>query len=1410
MLKKAIIFFILLFAGTIFADTEVLHKSEGRIVVRLKFETPDYREGMPVPARFLNFTAQSGSRPQVRVIPQNRFTLRTPNDWPDQNVSPVVSATFARGVPLFSAQISPILSINGDEITYSTEMTVEISYSLPQSRTALARGSFFNAVASEILNPENMENTQILPRRRAPRIAGQAEFNNINARTALRFYIGDEPSSENFNEADISLGAGIYRITPDDLQSLGTEIPLSHIRLRSSNPNIAYRDSTSFAGRTQNLSVTPSIDRLINELNGLSDVPLIIRDKNGDGLFNGNDEILFYAEKIHAWIFDDWRNDWRFLFNLTDFRRYYWISVEAGAGGSNRMEKMPEISPNEGQNPQLQTIGDVFFRANRSAGLTTAADPMNGHGDNRWVWATLSERFSSIQNELFPQSFITNHVESEPARIRFFAHAAAKFASLDFNVASRNHNIVNPNSADSVGRRFESGWVEFSQASQFSLRANFTAATSRGRSGYFDFDGFDLHYRQRLSMLGFGSANRRLNFFSPPRIGASQNLLSFRISDLPTDEFRVLVRHNPRTQQTQLIDSASTLPTFEFSDLSANGFKYHIATQSAFRSVARQNMRLIEIPAPQNSGFRINDLLNINGGGRADYLIIAPEIFLQQALDLARHKFEVGRFESPRVVLLDDILRIFSGGVFSPEAIRNFLVYVQNVWGANYPDYLLLFGAGHFDAKGVNFRHPNHIPLFMSSDFDYPGTSGRTLISFPIEDFFAYTAAGMAAGRIGNLANPESQGIPTAWPQFVVGRIPVQNENEARDFLQKIRSLEGAQGDRSFWRNRSLFVADDDLVPVSGFWPQGIETSASLQHTRLSDNLANIIAQRDSTADIRKVTLFEFPRDSRNRKPQATEALINEINNGVSFVNFFGHGSFTQLADERVFDIENVSRLRNTGRYFVFMALSCVVGYFDDPARDGLSERLLRSPVGAIAAISASRISWADENTIFANSFMRNFLDINANQASVGQAFIASKLAQNIPTYALLGDPSHIPMQNRRILDETAIKILNENREEIAGTLQKMQNIIVRVTLPIPNDGLLRNAEVILQNPENVSVSRKDGISAMPGNEHFGADVRYRMPGLIATRQNVEFRGNVAEIPILIPPTVLENTPGSALRVHVHSREDSNIFSGARSQNLTFSGFDVSNIDINDSTGPIIFLQQVTNDIPNHVTGDRIVIDGFDGSSQALINVRVSDASGVDIFSSQSPGGGISVSIERAMNRRQFDKDDSEVNLVNDDFREVLLRLQISKNKFPAAGEYELTISARDILQNVSTRRFILEIRSLGDEQYTIGDFFAYPSPVRMGQRTRFFFNQPGDNVADISLKIYTLNGRLVRSFSNVSRGVEWDLTDQRGQALSPNVYLYRLFVRRNVRDDGQGMGANPRTEVIRSRVRKMVIHPPR
>lgn len=1347
MFKKLFFLAFFIFSVNSLASVSVIENSENRIVVKITFDSIFYDENFSIPIKFVNFTADKNSKPQISVSSQNRIVKKIPKTLEKYTNSPVLEYFPARNIPVFSVGVSPVLSINNNEIVYTTSVILTITYEYGQRQNPVPKTDYYNSISASLLNPDKIKYTILKDERTVLRSI--RDFDGISDK-ALRFSIGDPPSAGNYNECDLSQKAGIYRIKPSDLLQIGSGLSINLIKIRASNPNVANDTTPSFT----------------NLPSGLVNVPLVIRDKNRDGIFNGDDEILFYGEKIHRWVFDENSKEWNFSFNCTDYNRYYWITIEV----PDIMQKF--VGENSSSSPR--TSGDVYFHGKRSGSITTVPNPTYGHGDKKWIWKNLRRENTSLSIE-FPSSFVDSKM-GEQSRVRLFTSGYPSYQS-----GNSSFSTFNPIFDLKIGSRnflsqYTEKWVSFQNDSimDFSIKAKFPVETGNPNV---DFESYDLHYKQELSM----KKTKNLQFYSEESKVPSP--VSYKISNIPADDFHLFVRHNPKTQETQLIDSSSTGDVFQFFDRTANGYKYHFATSSGFLSLP-SNKEIIPV-RPSNDSWRIT---KFNMSNQADYLIVAPEIFLQQAIELAKHKYDTGRFVAPKVVCLEDIFNVFSGGVFEPAAIRNFMVYVQNAWQES-PQYLVLFGRGHYDYKKINYSQQNFIPVYIATADAFH----KDLVSYPVEDFFAYTVEGSVVGKL------------SAFPQLFVGRIPVNSIDEANAYLRKIKALEGNGADYSFWRNRPLLIGDDDITNDLN------ENEKNMFHTYQSDSIGIIIDNFDRASDIRKVTLFEFPFDNQIRKPLARNSIIREINNGVCVVNYFGHGSFTTLSDQRIFDNNDISSLTNLEKYFVFGAFSCSVGFFDHPATFGLSELLVRTAnKGAIAAISSTRTAYSNENGWIAYNFYNSFYDTSQN-VSIGQAFLESKASQgtNLLTFALLGDPSYKPLPKRENI--TDIKILDKNRTEI-DTLQKMQNVIISAKLPITNDEIQRTAEIILQNPENLSPSRKDGLS-------FPLRYPYRLPGMIVSRVSKQFSGNYIEIPITIPPTVIDMTLGSRIKIHVSEKNSDKIYSGAKEDGFVFNGYDISNIDTSDHVGPAIAVRRFFSDslgkdidtTANKIVGNKIVIDGFNKKSGiAYLEILISDKSGVDIFSSQSLGGGVSVSIERIREKRQYGQDD--LTLKNDDFRSISLLVELSKNEFPAVGEYELTISARDILQNITTQRYILDIKSLKNEQYTIGDLFCYPSPVSMGQKTTFYFNKPIDNVEDISLKIYTLSGKLVRSFPNAGRerAVVWDLTDQKGRKLSPNVYLYRLFVKRYKREDDSYQSFGDKTEIIKSNIKKLVIYPPK
>ena len=108
-------------------------------------------------------------------------------------------------------------------------------------------------------------------------------------------------------------------------------------------------------------------------------------------------------------------------------------------------------------------------------------------------------------------------------------------------------------------------------------------------------------------------------------------------------------------------------------------------------------------------------------------------------------------------------------------------------------------------------------------------------------------------------------------------------------------------------------------------------------------------------------------------------------------------------------------------------------------------------------------------------------------------------------------------------------------------------------------------------------------------------------------------------------------------------------------------------------------------------------------------------------------------------------------------------------------GTYRLQVSATDTSENTTEIQTFFTL----DEAVTLSEVFNVPNPIEKG-KTFFTYQlaQPSDAV---TIKIYTVNGRLIRTIvdGSAARGTNetfWDGRDEIGIKCANGVYLYRVI----------------------------------
>ena len=121
-------------------------------------------------------------------------------------------------------------------------------------------------------------------------------------------------------------------------------------------------------------------------------------------------------------------------------------------------------------------------------------------------------------------------------------------------------------------------------------------------------------------------------------------------------------------------------------------------------------------------------------------------------------------------------------------------------------------------------------------------------------------------------------------------------------------------------------------------------------------------------------------------------------------------------------------------------------------------------------------------------------------------------------------------------------------------------------------------------------------------------------------------------------------------------------------------------------------------------------------------------------------------------------------------------------------GPHTLTFKAWDVYNNSSTTELQFTVFDK-DEELVIENVLNYPNPFV--NYTEFWFNHNSSDPLDVSVQIFTVSGKLVRtlngqtasgskSVSSLSKDIVWDGRDDFGDKIGKGVYIYKLKVRSN------------------------------
>ncbi len=686
-----------------------------------------------------------------------------------------------------------------------------------------------------------------------------------------------------------------------------------------------------------------------------------------------------------------------------------------------------------------------------------------------------------------------------------------------------------------------------------------------------------------------------------------------------------------------------------------------------------------------------------------DHIIIAPEEFLITAEKLKEHR------GASTVVPLSAVYDEFSGGVPDPRAIRLFLKWVKENWsassGTGFPAYVLLLGDGDYDYRNITGNAVNMIPTFQSEYFG--GTSA--------DDRFAYL-------------NGQS-------PELAIGRLPAATFYQAEMMVDKIIAYE-ANPEIGLWRRRVSLVADDFARPNFG--------AIELSHTKNSEELAGMIPK---ALEVRKLYMEDFPEMNDGSqygvtKPGATEALFDLLHEGTALLNYIGHGSAYQWAQEGLLSSArgDLASIQTEGRLPIWLAATCSWGRYDDVEGSAMSEEILRAPAnGGVAVISTNGLITFSANRSFILKLFDSFFpDTTVSDLSLGAIYSSIKDgSRGSQMFHLLGDPAL-----KVALPSNAAEVTSVNPD----TLTALQTgaYVGRVSGDAPGAG---DGFVTVSDAERPITRRYEF-------QNYSEDVTYSLPGNTLFRGKLSFAGGAFDGSFILPKDITASA-GGRLSVYLYGEQGNDLWEGLGLKlGLVFRGGSANPADQN---GPLISFGAEGRSVE---TGDHLP-EGGD------LIVSLSDPLGINVT------GEIGHGIRVWYGEDEVDAVEVTDGFVYEDGSHTTGSVEVSlADALP--GELIVTAEAWDNANNAARESVTLNITT--DEALTLTNVFNYPNPFK--GKTQFGFEV--NREALVEIKVFTISGELVavldplETFYGYSH-IDWDGRDHFGDQIANGVYLYQI-----------------------------------
>lgn len=843
-----------------------------------------------------------------------------------------------------------------------------------------------------------------------------------------------------------------------------------------------------------------------------------------------------------------------------------------------------------------------------------------------------------------------------------------------------------------------------SAGSNLPVTINYSASNNSAEAWL---DYIELNYRRELKV------NSTPLFFCDTKTVGTGNVVEYKISDAgsSTKVLEISDVNNVAEVETEL---SGTELTFK---QDADELKKYVVFNTSgdfnvpeyVENVENQDLHSLSVP---------------------EFLILTHSDFASYADELADFHRDYDDMDV-EVVDVDKVYNEFSSGSPSATGIRNFIkmLYDKN----DGLKYVLLFGDGSYDNRGIQDDVNNFIPTYQSEESLYQAKS------YVSDDYFVM----LDAGEI----------LKTGLIDLGIGRITVSSSLEAEVVVNKIKNYYSADalGD---WRNVLCFIADDG----------GDSDPTPSEHESNSEKLSDFIEANHSEYVIDKIYLDAYSEESTtagDRYPDVNDAIDERIEDGVLVVNYVGHANEKALADEKVVTVSTINSWTNANKLPIWVTASCEFSCFDGDETSAGEYVLLNENGGGIGLFSTTRIVYSGGNYTLNESFYNYIFeeDENGDHYRMGDVIRLAKI--NIGTginkrkFMLIADPALMLSFPKYNIETSTVN------EESAGVAMDTFGALQKITIA----GNVVDYEGNIVTDFNGDVThtvydKEEDVQTLGNGDNIVFEYQVQN-NIIYTGTSTVANGEFS-FSFVIPKDISYEVGTGRIIYYASDGEEEDA-------NGSFTNFCIGGetSDIVDNEGPDIQLYMNSESFNS----------GDETSANPTLLAYLSDENGINTV-----GTGIGHDITAVI-----DGDYTNILVLNnyyqankDDYTSGVLEYALSDLD---VGEHTLTLKAWDVANNSSEAEIEFEVT--GD--LIIESVSNYPNP--MSDYTYFIVthNQSGADLKAV-FSIYDINGRCVDEFEedltssgSTTTPVRWDLTDAK-VAVGQGVYIYNVFIQN---DDG-------------------------